>query len=230
MDRQIGNTKGYSGIAGAAVIAGEEPSDFTSQPPLVVLGRIFTGKLTYFDERYGEEYLPPFPDTVMIQLAKGVVASNFGLDDPDLLANEFSYLETSMGPLNKIKYLEKFSEYGIRDAVRDMDYRIMNYRVDQYNPYRIWVDTFARGTRTGPIGNVLPKGPAAIYEAAPEAMVSSSISILKFFSFGSFSLEHELILLSYLPVDSPFRLMTTGIARVSQQQLYSIRSWATRVA
>jgi hypothetical protein len=174
MDRQIGNTQGYSGIAGAAVIAGEEPNDFTSQPPLLVLGRIFSGKLTYLDERYGEEYLPPFPDTVMIQLAKGVVASNFGLDDPDLLANEFSYLEPSMGPLNKMKYLEKFSEYGVRDAVRDMDYRIMNYRVDQYNPYRIWVDTCARGTRTGPIGDKLPNVPAANYEAPPEAMVSSS--------------------------------------------------------
>jgi len=170
MDRQIGNTHGYSGIAGAAVIAGEEPNDFLNQPPLVLLGRFFTAELPSLDEHYGEEHLPAFPDTVMIQLAKDVVDTNFGLDNPDLLSGKFSYLEPSMGPLNKRKYLEKFSAYGVLDAVRDMDYGIMHYRVDPYNPYRIWVDQRAKGTRTGAIGNAIPKFPAAAYEAAPEAM------------------------------------------------------------
>ena len=174
MDRQIGNTHGYSGIAGAAVIAGEEPNDFLSQPPLVLLGRFFTAELPSLDEHYGEEHLPAFPDTVMIQLAKDVVETNFGLDNPDLLSGKFSYLEPSMGPLNKRKYLEKFSSYGVLDAVRDMDYGIMHYRVDPYNPYRIWVDQRAKGTRTGAIGNAITKFPAAAYEAAPEAMVRSS--------------------------------------------------------
>ena len=177
MDRQIGNTQGYSGIAGAAMIAGEEPNEFLSQPPLVVLGRKFTGQLPYLDEDYGDTHLPPFPDTVMIQLARDVVDANFGLDKPDLLSGEFSYLEPSTGPLNKRRYLEKFSAYNILDAVRDMDYGIMHYRVDPYNPHRIWVDQRSKGTRTGTIGNAYPKFPVAAYESAPEAMVSSSCQI-----------------------------------------------------
>lgn len=182
MDRQIGNTQGYSGIAGAAIIAGDQPNEFLlTQPPLVVLGRKFTGQLTYLDEHYGETthlHLPPFPDSVMIQLAKDVVEANFGLDKPDLLSSsEFSYLEPSIGPLNKRRYLDKFSAYNVRDAVRDMDYGIMHYRVDPYNPYRIWVDQRSKGTRTGSIGNAYPKFPVAAYESAPEAMVSSSKQI-----------------------------------------------------
>ena len=179
MDRQIGNTHGYSGIAGAAVIAGEEHNDFLSQPPLVVLGRKFTGELPYYDEYYGEEeHMPPFPDTVMIQLAKDVVEANFGLDKPDLLSDKFSYLEPSTGPLNKMRYLEKFSAYNVLEAVKDMDYGITNYRVDAYNPYRVWVDQRSKGTRTGAIGNVIPKFPVSTYESPPEAMVSSSNQIL----------------------------------------------------
>jgi hypothetical protein len=178
MDRQIGNTHGYSGITGAAVIAGEEPNEFLSQPPLVVLGRKFTGELPYFDDHYGEEeHLPPFPDTVMIQLAKDVVEANFGLDKPDLLSDKFSYIEPSTGPLNKMRYLEKFSAYNVLEAVKDMDYGITNYRVD---PYRVcvWVDLRSKGTRTGAIGNFIPKFPVSTYESAPEAMVSSSNLIL----------------------------------------------------
>ena len=175
MDRQTGNTQGYSGIAGAAVIAGEKPSEFSNQPPLVALGRVFSNKLTYFDSDELNGELPPFPNSVMIQLAEGMVSTNFGLDDSGLLADdEFSYLEPSMGPLNKVNYLDKLSEYGIRDAVKDLDYRIENYRIDPYNPYRIWIDVRPKGTRTGAIGKFVPKGPVASYAAAPEAMVSLS--------------------------------------------------------
>ena len=124
----------------------------------------------------------------MIQLAKGVLASNFGLNDPNLLAEEFVYVEPLMGPLEKEKYLEVFSrEYTVREGVPDLDYglqvsrlnsgidhskvvicmcivaystylpyrslshsfsfdssviyQIQNFRVDPYDPYRVWVDS-----------------------------------------------------------------------------------------
>jgi hypothetical protein len=124
MDRQFGNTNGLSGIAGAAVCAGAPPSDWEVLPPFVSAGRIFARPMKMIQERSEEEgYLPPFPDSVMIQLAKGLTASNFGLEDPDLLSEEFSYLEPTMGPLNKEKYIEVFSEYDVRGAVPDIDYQ-----------------------------------------------------------------------------------------------------------
>lgn len=68
-------------------------------------------------------YLPPFPDSVMIQLAKGVTATNFALDDPDLLSEDFSYIEPLMGPMDKEKYLDVFEKFNVRDAVPDLDYQ-----------------------------------------------------------------------------------------------------------
>ena len=222
MDRQIGNTQGYSGVAAAAIIAGEELNEFHSQPPLVVLGRFFSRELHYLDASYGIDHLPPFPDTVMIQLAQDVVGSNFGLHDPKLLADNFSYLEPSMGPFNKMVYLEKFSEFGILDAVTDMDYGITNYRVDPNNPYRVWVDIRAKGTRTGAIGRAIPKISNAKYEAAPEAMVSSSrCSILIF----SRSMTHQPPF--YALFNSPFHLMMTDAVLALPRRQYLILYWAT---
>jgi hypothetical protein len=124
MDRQFGNTDGLSGIAGAAVIAGRPPNDWEIYPPLVSAGRIFARPLKMIQEREEDEgYLPPFPDSVMIQLAKGVIASNFGLDDEDLLSEDFTYLEPTMGPLDKEGYIRLFGGLNVRDAVPDLDYQ-----------------------------------------------------------------------------------------------------------
>jgi len=115
-------------------------------------------------------YLPPFPDSVMIQLAKGITASNFGLEDSDLLSNEFTYLEPLMGPMDKERYIKVFSEFNVREAVPDLDYQFQNYRIDPYDPYRVYIDTRARGTRTGAIGNNAAPISPSIYLAPPETM------------------------------------------------------------
>ena len=131
LDRQVGNTDGLSGISAAAYIAGA-PSNALwdvlagSVPPAVALGRFFGRPLKSIDndnKAGGVGGLPPFPDSVMIQLAKGVLASNLGLDDSNLLAENFVYIEPLMGPFDKEKYLKVFGEeYDVRGAVPDLDY------------------------------------------------------------------------------------------------------------
>lgn len=127
------NTNGLSGIPAAAVIGGASTNAFLdvvggSVPPLVALGRVFSRPLKPIVDNTpasgdGASNLAPFPDSVLIQLAKGVIASNFGLNDPNLLAETFKYLEPLMGPLDKDKYLQVFTnEYDVRSGVPDLDY------------------------------------------------------------------------------------------------------------
>lgn len=125
LDRQFGNTKGLSGIAGAAICAGVPLNEWELSPPLVAMGKFFGRPMKQIDEQSGGDVgMPPFPDSVMIQLAKGVTASSFGLDDPDLLSIDFTYLEPLMGPLKKEAYVELFTtKYNVRDAVPDLDYQ-----------------------------------------------------------------------------------------------------------
>jgi len=174
LDRQFGNTKGLSGIAGAAICAGVPLNEWELSPPLVAMGKFFGRPMKQIDEQSGGDVgMPPFPDSVMIQLAKGVTASSFGLDDPDLLSIDFTYLEPLMGPLKKEAYVELFTtKYNVRDAVPDLDYQFQNYRVDPYDPFRVWVDTRAKGTRIGPIGaKALPANiQSAKFESPPECM------------------------------------------------------------
>jgi len=175
MDRQVGNTMGLSGIAAAAVIAGNPPGMLELYPPFVAVERFFARPMKPIldNDEDGATNLPPFPSSVMIQLAKGVTASYFGIDDADLLANEFTYIDQLLGPLDKDKYLQFFSsKYYIRDGIPNIDYQLQNYRVDAYNPYRVWVDTRPRGLRISEIGDFkLPKDvSSSMYRAPPEAM------------------------------------------------------------
>jgi hypothetical protein len=61
-----------------AIIAGAKPSPLLDTPPLIALSRVLSRPLKPIDE--GASVLAPFPDSVMIQLAKGVLSSNFGLE------------------------------------------------------------------------------------------------------------------------------------------------------
>ncbi len=83
LDRGVGNTDGLSGIPAAAIVAGADASMIdVGVPPLVALGRFFGRPLRYIDEdgaSGGVGRMAPFPESVLIQLAKGVLASNFGL-------------------------------------------------------------------------------------------------------------------------------------------------------
>eukprot|EP00571_Detonula_confervacea_P017554 CAMPEP_0172311632 /NCGR_PEP_ID=MMETSP1058-20130122/15347_1 /TAXON_ID=83371 /ORGANISM="Detonula confervacea, Strain CCMP 353" /LENGTH=1057 /DNA_ID=CAMNT_0013024889 /DNA_START=145 /DNA_END=3314 /DNA_ORIENTATION=+ len=175
LDRQVGNTNGFSGVPAAAVIGGAPPNALVGVPPLVALGRFVGRPLKPIDNEAaaGDSYLAPFPDSVMIQLAKGVLASNLGLNDANLLAEKFVYIEPLMGPMDKDKYLEVFSEeYNVREGVPDLDYGLQNFRVDPYDPYRVWIDSRATGTRIGDIGKrgLPPNVNAAAYKGPPEGI------------------------------------------------------------
>jgi hypothetical protein len=52
-----------------------------------------------------------------------VTATNFGLEDPDLLSDDFTYIEPLMGPMDKERYIAVFDEFNVKDAVPDLDYQ-----------------------------------------------------------------------------------------------------------
>lgn len=143
MDREFGNTRGVSGLPAAAIVAGDE-SSFDATPPLVALERLLfqkKPKQIMDDESVLDSYAPPFPKSVLLQLAEGVVDSNFGLDDSNLLSRDFTYIEPLLGPLSKEQYISQFEEYNVLGGMPDLDYGLEEFRIDQYDPYRVWVDS-----------------------------------------------------------------------------------------
>jgi hypothetical protein len=84
MDRLVGNTAGLCGVMAAATIAGAAPSEWEMYPPTVVISRFFGRTLKQLPLE-PSSFLAPFPETVMIQLAKGLLANDYGFKDASLL-------------------------------------------------------------------------------------------------------------------------------------------------
>lgn len=149
LDRLVGNTEGTTGVVAAAITAGQPVSDWEIYPPSTVFKRFFGRPTKPIPE--ATNFLAPFPETVMVQLAKGVISSNMAAEDPSLLSDDFTYCTLTTGPVRKGEFLEKYA----REEFRDVDPNPRNFRVDPYDPERVWVD-------------IKPTGPG--YVGAPQAM------------------------------------------------------------
>ncbi|KAL7580387.1 hypothetical protein ACA910_004412 [Epithemia clementina (nom. ined.)] len=149
MDRQVGNTKGSTGVMAAALVAGQAPSDWDLYPAPAVLNRFFGRPVEPILE--SKSVLAPFPETVMIQLAKGILATNMAFNDPSLLADNFEFNTPYVGPIRKQNFI---TNYALQEF-ENVDPSFSHFRVDPYDPVRVWVD-------------VLPKGEG--YQGCPQAM------------------------------------------------------------
>ena len=79
--------------------------------------------------------MAPFPETVMISLAKGVLFAGLGSEDPSLLSKNFEFLTPVDGPIGKQKFLKSYASEQFGEF--EKDYIFNNYRVDPYDPYRV---------------------------------------------------------------------------------------------
>jgi hypothetical protein len=149
LDRLVGNTEGTTGVVAAAITGGQPISDWEIYPPATVLKRFFGRPVQPLPEV--TNFLAPFPETVMIQLAKGLALSNMASEDPSLLADDFTYCTPTDGPIRKNEFLEKYAA----EEFKDVNPNFSNYRVDPYDPERVWVD-------------LNPSGPG--YQGCPQAM------------------------------------------------------------
>jgi len=149
LDRLVGNTRGLCGVSAAATVAGEPPSEWEIYPALTVLQRFVGRPAVQIGE--SKSFLAPFPETVMVQLAKGLLSSNLAAEDPSLLAKSFTFMTPTKGPIGKKQFLEDFAA----EEFAGVEPELTHFRVDPYDPNRVWVD-------------IRPLGPG--FEGAPQAM------------------------------------------------------------
>lgn len=134
LDRLVGNTQGTTGVQAASIMAGEQVSAWDLFPPLKVLANVFARPAKPIVEK--STFLSPFPETVMIQLAKGVIASSMAAEDPTLLSDDFTFCTPIVGPIRKALFLEKYA----KNELDGVDPNFSNYRNDPFDPARVWVD------------------------------------------------------------------------------------------
>ncbi|KAK9904899.1 hypothetical protein WJX75_005112 [Coccomyxa subellipsoidea] len=90
------------------------------------------------------------PADKLIALAQKVSEANSGVDDPDLLADNFRF-EFPVVSLAKKDYVKAVSGFKLKEAFPNMNSHPYDWRVDKYEPNRVWWTVRNTATHTGPL-------------------------------------------------------------------------------
>eukprot|EP00439_Symbiodinium_sp_Y106_P070397 s141_g12.t1 len=112
----------------------------------------------------------PFSEEELIRRAKIYLALN--QDDvtaPELLAEDFEFAGPIIGPLGKAKYIEQFKSFNFREAFPDAVNEWHHFRVDPFEPNRVWFTTRGHGTNTGLAPPLITEPTGKVFENPPQA-------------------------------------------------------------
>jgi hypothetical protein len=171
IDRFTGNTGGLAGPFGILYALDEAPSKFDYFPPAVVVKQFFSRTKKPLKRK--AVAVSPFPVAVMTSLAKRLVETSLGAEEPSLLASEFQFSGPVVGPLVKEEFVGALKNFNLKSFLPDLKTTSYCFEVDSFDPERVWVISKGSGTMTGPLifggKEVLPPTGKA-YIGAPEAV------------------------------------------------------------
>lgn len=110
----------------------------------------------------------PIPPDELIKLCHRVILAGIGTKDPSLLAEDFQFAGPVVGPISKEMYLKavEFAVDNINSAYPDNNAQYYDFRVDPFEPNRVWYTSRGVGTMTGsfagtfePTGEVMQQPP-----------------------------------------------------------------------
>ena len=102
-----------------------------------------------------ESSFPIKPDALVTK-AKDFLGANNGCDKPELMAEDFEFAGPVVGPLSKSKFIEAFTSFELKEAFPDAQPQLHHFRVDPFEPNRVWFTTRFVGTNTGPFAGSIP--------------------------------------------------------------------------
>lgn len=112
----------------------------------------------------------PIAPADLILKAKTYLAYEQGVSKPELLDEAFEFVGPVVGPLGKAQYLKAVGGFHFSDAFPDANAEFHHFRVDPFEPSRVWFTARGKGTNTGASASPLfakPTGKA--YVNPPQA-------------------------------------------------------------
>lgn len=95
-----------------------------------------------------ESDFPIAPDELIMK-AKIYLAYDSGVKKPELLSDKFEFVGPVVGPLSKDNFLKALGGFGFFDAFPDANAEWHHFRVDPFEPSRVWMTSRGKGTNTG---------------------------------------------------------------------------------
>lgn len=98
----------------------------------------------------------PIPPEELILKTKKYLACLFGVRDPSTVAEDFRFVAPVVGPLDKATFLNAIGSFEVEEAFPDYNPQYHDFRVDPFEPNRVWLTARGVGTNTGKFAGALP--------------------------------------------------------------------------
>lgn len=118
----------------------------------------------------------PITPVDLIAKAKNFLAYDQGVSKPELLADDFQFMGPVVGPLSKKGFLKAVGGFDFESAFPDANPEWHHFRVDPFEPNRVWMTARGRGTNTGEGTNPLFKKPTGKGYVNPPQACSVTIN------------------------------------------------------
>lgn len=111
----------------------------------------------------------PFNEEQLIDMARLVIVRVLAMgQQPSLLADDFEFVGPVVGPLKKDAFLTAFASFNLFEAFPDAKSGVCDFRVDPFQPNRVWYTARFVGKHTGALaGTVKPTG--VVVEEPPQS-------------------------------------------------------------
>eukprot|EP00403_Amphidinium_massartii_P027731 CAMPEP_0178388370 /NCGR_PEP_ID=MMETSP0689_2-20121128/9556_1 /TAXON_ID=160604 /ORGANISM="Amphidinium massartii, Strain CS-259" /LENGTH=226 /DNA_ID=CAMNT_0020008767 /DNA_START=191 /DNA_END=871 /DNA_ORIENTATION=+ len=98
----------------------------------------------------------PFTPEDLVKRAKYILAANLGFvgDAGDMLAEDFEFAGPVVGPLNKKEYIAAIAGFDFMAVFPDSVFEFYDFRVDAFDPYRVFFTSRGKGTQSEPAPNL----------------------------------------------------------------------------
>jgi len=101
----------------------------------------------------------PIKPPALIARAKQVLEAGVGTKDGgECLAPDFEFCAAVVGPLGREEYLAALGTFKLEDAFPDINPNYYGFRVDPFEPNRVWFMSRSTATHTGPLLGKPPTG------------------------------------------------------------------------
>lgn len=131
-----------------------------------------------------ESTFPIKPDD-LIQRCKEILAKGVGLkDDGADFAQDFEFCAPVVGPIGKEAYLTALSSFKITDGFPDLNARYHFFRVDPFEPNRVWFNSRTVATNTGKFLGKPPTGKALTMPPQAQSMTFNEKGLVTQFTVG----------------------------------------------
>lgn len=128
----------------------------------------------------------PIKPEKLIEVCKEVLGRGAGTTTegmPDL-ADDFEFCAPFVGPIGKEAYLKALATFNIVDGFPDQNPNYHFFRVDPFQPNRVWFQTRQTGTNTGQFAGQPPTGNALTFPPQSFSMIFNDAGKVQEFTVG----------------------------------------------